>query len=142
MKRIIFFSFALLVYTAASAQVRRIGGTPQQPDTTATPQLSIMFNYQQPPSLLLQQSAKYRSAALTTTLVGGLVGGGLIALGGAQSESTVSHQSPLPVLGGIVAGGCGIAALVCEILSIRFERRAGEELRKVTISANGITYHF
>lgn len=141
MRRTVIILFTLWVCTAASAQVRRIGGTPQPTDSTAAA-LNIQFGYDVAPSTLLQQSAKYRSAALTTTAVGICVGGGLMALGFYQMESTTSGQSPLPVLGGIIGVGCGVAALVCEILSIKCERRAGEELRKVTISANGITYHF
>jgi len=141
MKHTVIILFALWVCTAASAQVRHIGSTPQPTDST-TAVLNIQFGYDVAPSTLLQQSAKYRSAALTTTAVGIGVGGGLMALGFYQMESTTSGQSPLPVLGGIIGVGCGVAALVCEILSIKCERRAGEELRKVTISANGITYHF
>ena len=141
MKRTVIILFALWVCTAASAQVRHIGRTPQPTDST-TAALNIQFGYDIAPSTLLQQSAKDRSAALTTTAVGIGVGGGLVALGISQMENTTSGQSPLPVLGYIVVGSCGIAAIVCEILSIKCERRAGEELRKVTISANGITYHF
>lgn len=141
MKRIALILFALWLCTAASAQVRRIGGTPQPTDST-TAALNINFGYNVAPSELLQQSARYRSATLTTTAVGVGVWVGLSWLGNEQANSTQSNQSPLPVLGGIIGVGCGIAALVCEILSIKCERRAGEELRKVTISANGITYHF
>ena len=139
MKRTVIILFALWVCTAASAQVRHIGSTPQPTDST-TAALNIQFGYDVAPSTLLQQSAKYRSTALTTTAVGIGVGGGLCLLGAEQQRN--SGNSPLPVLGYIVMGSCGIAAIVCEILSIKCERRAGEELRKVTISANGITYHF
>ena len=140
MKHTVFILFALLLCTAASAQVRHIGGTPQPTDTATVTPLQINFGYDAAPSTLLQQSAKYRSSALITSAVGIGVGGGLVWLGYEQQKN--SGNSPLPVLGGIVGVSCGIAALVCEILSIKCERRAGEELRKVTISANGVTYHF
>lgn len=140
MKHITLTLCALLLYTAASAQVRRIGSTPQQPDTTAAPQLSIMFNYQQPPSVLLEQSASYRRMALNTALIGGTAGGVIWYLGYKQQAG--GGNSPLPVLGGGIMAASGIVAIILEYVSISKECKAGEELRKITISANGVTYHF
>ena len=129
-----------MVTLSVSAQVRVL--TPgQQPDTNSQ-QLSIMFNYDEAPSRLLIESANYRRIALNTSLIGGAASGLLIYLGSIQAQQTVSGNSPLPTLGVITGVATGITALILEYISVSKERQAGEQLKRITISAGGVSYHF
>lgn len=139
MKKIFLVCVALFALSV-SAQVRVLAPG-QQPDTNS-PQLSIMFNYNESPSRLLIESANYRRLALNTTIIGGAASGLLFCLGGKQAQQTVSGDSPLPTLGAITAIATGITALILEYISISKERQAGEQLKRITISAGGVSYHF
>ena len=129
-----------MVVLSVSAQVRVLAPSPQ-PDTTAK-QLSIMFNYDKSPSQLLIESAHYRRVALNTALIGGAASGFLVYLGNKQAQQTVSGDSPLPTLGIVTAAATTITAIILEYVSISKERQAGEQLKRITISAGGVSYHF
>ncbi len=139
MKKIIMLCVAMITLSA-TAQVRVLA-TDQKPDTNLQ-KLSIMFNYDDPPSSLLMESAYYRRTALNIYLIGGAASGLLFLLGDIQAKQTISGVSPLPALGAVTAIATGITALVFEYVSISMERRAGEQLKRITISAGGVSYHF
>ena len=130
----------MMIAISASAQVR-VSAPKQQPDTTAT-QLSIMFNYDKSPSQLLTESANYRRIALNTALIGGAASGLFVYLGDKQAQQTVSGDSPLPTLGIVAAAATTITTIILEYVSISKERQAGEQLKRITISAGGVSYHF
>lgn len=137
MRTIILLSLLALA-SIASAQVQRIGQTPQPADTI--PQLSIMFDYQQPPSALLVQSGRHRQQAIKSFLVCEAIGG--IALAHAYEHMDAEVKPATLYLGiGFCAAG-GILYLALDALSASETKRAGEQLQRITFSLGGVSYHF
>ena len=137
MRTIILLSLLALA-SIASAQVQRIGQTAQPADTT--PQLSIMFNYQQTPSSLLEQSGRHRQQAITSLLVCEAIGG--VALAHAYEHMDAEVKPATLYLGiGFCAAG-GILYLALDALSASETKRAGEQLQCITFSLGGVSYHF
>lgn len=138
MMRTIILLSLLALASIASAQVQRIGQTPQPADTT--PQLSIMFNYQQSPSALLEQSGRHRQQAITSLIVCEAIGG--VALAHAYEHMDAEIKPATLYLGiGFCAAG-GILYLALDALSASETKRAGEQLRRITFSLGGVSYHF
>lgn len=138
MKQSIILIALLALASVASAQVQRIGQTPQPADTT--PQLSIMFNYQQSPSYLLEQSGRHRQQAITSLLVCEAIGGLAMAHAVEHMDAEVKPATLYLGIGFCTAGG--ILYLALDALSASETKRAGEQLRRITFSLGGVSYHF
>ena len=85
---------------------------------------------------LIEQGGREKNIAIAVGVAGGAVGGALVT-GGMTQQST-----PATVIGGIIAGGCGLAAFILEIVSNRHIKQGGEMMRRVKISGDGISVSF
>ena len=85
---------------------------------------------------LIEKGALEKNTAIVTGIVGG-VGGGVLLTVGTTQQSTF-----LTVVGGIVAGGCGLAALVLDIVGNKHIKQGGELMRRVRIEGTGISVKF
>lgn len=85
---------------------------------------------------LIEDGARKKNIAISVGLIGGVAGGVLLSVGMAE-QSTFST-----VVGGVLAGGCGIAAFVLDIVGNKQIRRGGELMRRVQIKGNGISVSF
>ena len=105
--------------------------------------LSIMFNNQESPSVLLEKAGVYRKRALLTTLIGGTVGGFLVYEGFSNpTDNSTSSTNPLAYIGIGVCTVSAIAAFIYDYMSADYTKKAGEQLRRITISLGGISYRF
>jgi hypothetical protein len=85
---------------------------------------------------LIEKGALEKNTAIVTGIIGG-VGGGVLLTVGTTQQSTF-----LTVIGGIVAGGCGLAALVLDIVGNKHIKQGGELMRRVRIEGTGISVKF
>lgn len=85
---------------------------------------------------LIAKGAMEHNSAIVVGLLGGTVGGVLTGVG-------ISQQSTgAKIAGGIIAGGCGVAALVLTIVGNKHIKQGGELMRRVQIKGNGISVSF
>jgi len=85
---------------------------------------------------LIERGGREKNTAIIVGLAGGAVGSALITVGMTQQSIAAD------VAGGIIMGGCGIAAFVLEIVGNNHIRQGGELMRRVKISGNGISVSF
>ena len=85
---------------------------------------------------LIEQGGREKNIAIAVGVAGGAVGGALVTVGMTQ------QSTPATVIGGIIAGGCGLAAFILEIVSNRHIKQGGEMMRRVKISGDGISVSF
>lgn len=85
---------------------------------------------------LIAKGAKEKNIALAVGLAGAATGGALAGIGATQQ----AHGAV--IAGGIVAGGCGVAALVLAIVGNHHIKEGGELMRRVQITGDGITVKF
>ena len=85
---------------------------------------------------LIEKGASEKNKALAIGLVGG-VGGSVLITVGITKQSTFAT-----IAGGIVTGGCGLAALILDIVGNKHIKQGGELMRRVQITGNGISVHF
>lgn len=135
MKHILFLALIALSISTASAQVRVVAPQPSTPPDTV-PQLSIMFNNSVSPSQLLKEAGTYRTRAIETALLGGAVGGVMMTID--DPDGTTNWK----LLGAGVITVSAIVGLIFEGISASKERKAGEQLERISISLGGISYHF
>ena len=85
---------------------------------------------------LIAKGAREHNSAIVIGLLGGAVGGALTGVG-------VSQQSKgATIAGGIIAGGCGVAALVLTIVGNNHIKQGGELMRRVRITGSGVSVSF
>lgn len=85
---------------------------------------------------LIELGAKEKNISYALGIGGGAVGGTLLIIGTAKNEQA------LTIVGGVIAGGFGIAALVLDIIGNKNIKRGGELMRRVQISGTGISVKF
>lgn len=85
---------------------------------------------------LIERGGREKNTAIALGVAGGAVGGVLLTVGMTQQSIAAD------VAGGIIMGGCGIAAFVLEIVGNNHIRQGGELMRRVKISGNGISVSF
>ena len=82
---------------------------------------------------LIELGAKEKNISYALGIGGGAVGGALIGIGASQGSQA------LTIVGGVIAGGFGIAALVVDIIGNKHIKRGGEIMRRVRIDGAGIS---
>ena len=85
---------------------------------------------------LIEQGAMKKNSAIMLSIIGGVAGGTFTGLG--MSLNAMG----LIVVGGIIAGGCGVAALVLDIAGNRQIKHGGALLGRARITGTGITVSF
>lgn len=85
---------------------------------------------------LIEKGAAEKNIAIATGIIGG-VGGSVLLTVGMTQQSTVAT-----VVGGIITGGCGLAALVLDIVGNKHIKQGGELMRRVQITGGGISVRF
>jgi len=82
---------------------------------------------------LIELGAKEKNISYALGLGGGALGGALIGIGVSQQSQT------LTIVGGVITGGFGLAALVVDIIGNKHIKRGGEIMRRVRIDGAGIS---
>ena len=85
---------------------------------------------------LIELGGREKNTAILVGAAGGAVGGALVAVGMTQKAQAAT------VIGGIVAGGCGLAALILDIVGNKHIKQGGELMRRVKITGGGISVSF
>lgn len=85
---------------------------------------------------LIELGAKEKNISYALGFGGGALGGALIGIG-------VSQQSQaLTIVGGVITGGFGLAALVVDIIGNKHIKQGGDLMRRVRINGTGISVKF
>jgi len=85
---------------------------------------------------LIERGGREKNTAIIVGLAGGAVGGALITVGMFEGAPAAS------VAGGMITGGCVIAAFILEIVSNKHIKQGGELMRRVKITGEGISVSF
>lgn len=82
---------------------------------------------------LIELGAKEKNISYALGIGGGAVGGALIGIGVRQDSKA------LTIVGGVITGGFGIAALVVDIIGNKHIKQGGKMMRRVRIEGTGIS---
>ena len=85
---------------------------------------------------LIESGARLKNHSITIAVVGSVAGGIMTGIG-------VYQNTPeLYIPGAIVAGGCGIASFILNVIGNKRIKAGGRVLHKVQLSGNGVTVNF
>jgi len=126
--------FVLIVlFFAVAAYAQNAPQTNPLPRAGSTYQLDQVLNTA---GQLIEQGSRFKNNAIAVTLVGSVVGETLVLIG------TYQQLDELVIAGGVITLGCGVAALVLDIVGNKKIKEGGRILSNVKFTGTGLSVSF